>query len=94
MIEDPSDSEDETLGGLYEGEDEDAEAEIDEETNPAMTPAEGTDDGDDVCVAQLFIILELVVTLSPCRTRTRTPQNLRTMKTMKTTTKNLCLTWV
>ncbi|KAF9535289.1 WD40-repeat-containing domain protein [Crepidotus variabilis] len=53
MQEDPSDSEDETLGEIYGNDEDDAEAEIevDEDTNPAMTPGDGgddaTEDGDD-----------------------------------------------
>jgi hypothetical protein len=54
MLEDPTDSESEAIEELYEGDD-DAEVEVDDGVDPALTPGEGaedaTEEGDDVCVS-------------------------------------------
>lgn len=60
MLEEPTDSEDETVEELYERDD-DMEAEIDE-GDPVMTPGDvpedATEEGDDVCVPTWLYIIE------------------------------------
>ena len=92
MLEEPTDSEDETIEELYEGDD-DVEAEIDEGGDPALTPGEVpedvTEEGDDVCVPNcLYVVMVSNYAYLVCRNLIQTnpvPKRRRRRKRRKRT---------